>query len=148
MTGSITRNLAWSFTVATVLVSLIPAVAMAGFISSALNTRVENGYRYVSITGPQVTEGISHRLNPDDWFMFRVRIRHEDSQFPMVGYTSDNFAPTDDDIQICNEPGCEAPAIDAGVEAVDWSDSSKVTVLLEAKSCMLCEWEAFECEIE
>jgi len=147
MSGQNTRTVK-TLAAAILLVCLIPSIALAGFISSTLGTRQAGAYRFISIGEPGNDPGISHDLDPDDWFMYRVRILHEDGQFPLVGYTSDNFAPTANDIQLCDDTGCEAPEINAGVENLDWSDESKVTVILEAKECLLCTWEGHVCDFE
>jgi len=126
------------------LILLLPAQAFAG-TWNGLNERSSNGTSLVTLPGSGGSGGIASLiLDPSDWYDYRVRITHDDAIFPSVGWTSDNFPPTANDIQVCNVTGCEVAEIDAGVEALDWSATAKITVYLEAKSCLLCTWNSFE----
>ena len=82
--------------------------------------------------------GISHSLNPDDWYQFRIKVSHSDSKEQV--FVSDGFTPTSDNIQLCSVGGCEALPIDLGIDNLDWEDESKVQIILQGKVCMLCEW--------
>ena len=132
-----------------VLLSLAPLTAEAGFKSSGVS--LENpivGSSLLRIPSNSTTGGITHELNAGDWYAFRVKVQHADAAFPLIGFRSDNFTPTSNDIQICDISGCEAPSIDVGDEPLDWSDWSKITIKLEAKACLLCAWQSYDVPLE
>ena len=83
-------------------------------------------------------DGITHDLNPDDWYRYRVKVTHSDA--PDRHFVSDGFAPTSENIQLCTVGGCEALPIDLGIDELDWEDEAKIQVFLQGKACMLCEW--------
>lgn len=123
-----------------------PAQALIGpLIEGFMVTQIGSFYR-MSIPDGGTSGGISHDLDPSDWYRWRVKVSHDDSLFPY--FVSDSFAPTSNDIQLCGSNGCEAPAIELGLENLDWDDTDKITFVLEAKECLLCSWTPFEMTLE
>ena len=120
------------------------SAALAGFASSTLGARTMGSDTLIRIPDAGVTSGIEHDLDEGDWLRFRVRVKHADSALANIGWTSDEFAPTSENVQICSEEGCEAPEINVGSEELDWEDLSAVTIQLEAKSCKLCAWVPYD----
>lgn len=122
--------------------SVAPAYGLIGpLIEGFMVTSSFGSYRmYVPSNNPE--GGIHHDLRAEDWVRFRIKVTHEDSS--QLAFVSDGFAPTNENIQLCTEEGCEALPIDLGNEALDWNDKSKITFVLEAKQCVLCSWTPFE----
>ena len=126
------------------LLFTLAGTAFAGFASSTLGARTMGSDTYVRIPDAGVTSGIDHDLDAGEWLRFRVRVKHADSALANIGWTSDEFEPTNENVQICDEDGCEAPEINVGSEDLDWTNMSAITVELEAKSCKLCAWVSYD----
>lgn len=89
--------------------------------------------------------GIKHRLDPDDWMQFRIKIIHTDGN--ETGYVSDGFEPTSGDIQLCAVEGCDALPIHLSPGDLNWLEADLNKVYLQAKTCQLCDWIDFEVDL-
>ena len=130
---------------ATTAFMMVPNVSEAGFALSSFGTRTAGGDTYLSIpdvvTGTGITQD-AYPLDPDNFFKYRVRVFHDDATFPNLGWASDSFDPTDEteEIRIGTWASCQANEILIGSESLDWTDDSKVTVVIQTKACPTCNW--------
>ena len=140
-----TRSIRTAAAVLALVPLLTTSSAFAGFAASAVGSRVESSNGHLMVRIPAGTSGgITHELTSSDGYIkFRVNIRHADGAFPLIGHNSDEFSPNYGTIKIGAGIGSDASEIDTGTENLDWTDQSKVTVRLQAKTCQLCAWDSY-----
>lgn len=119
------------------------AMALGPLIEGVMISNFYGHFR-MNVSDPISGGGLTPNLAPEDWMKYRVKVIHADSTQDY--FVSDSFDPTSNNIQLCMQGGCEAPPIDLGTEDLDWDNPDLRTFHLEAKSCLLCSWVAFEIE--